>query len=62
MKRGTMQQHWKEHYPKDIPTEINVDEYHSIIELFHQSIQQYGDLPAYTNLGKTLTYNEIDCL
>ena len=57
-----MQQHWKEHYPKDIPTEINVDEYHSIIELFHQSIQQYGDLPAYTNLGKTLTYNEIDCL
>jgi long-chain acyl-CoA synthetase len=57
-----MRQIWKQHYPKGIPTEINLDEYSSIADLFHKGIAKYRDLPAYENMGKTLSYNDLDCL
>lgn len=57
-----MQQIWKQYYPKGIPTEIDISKYNSIAELFHNSIAKYRDRPAYTNLGKTLSYDDIDQL
>ncbi|MCK5917371.1 MAG: AMP-binding protein [Cocleimonas sp.] len=57
-----MQQRWKQHYPKGIPTEINLDEYSSIADLFHKSIRKHGDLPAFTNMGKILSYDDLDRL
>ncbi len=57
-----MQAIWKQHYPEGVPTEINTNEYHSIAELFHQSIEKYRDRPAYSNMGKTLSYDDLDLL
>lgn len=57
-----MQPIWKQHYPKGVPTEINTDDYSSIAELFHTSVKKYADKAAYTNLGKTLTYADLDRL
>jgi len=57
-----MQPIWKQHYPKGIPTEIDTSKYNSIAELFHNSIDKYRDRPAYTNLGKTLSYDDLDRL
>ncbi len=57
-----MQHIWKQHYPKGIPTEISFDEYSSIADLFHKSIGKYRDRPAYSNMGKTLSYDDLDRL
>ncbi len=57
-----MQAIWKQYYPEGVPTEININEYASIAELFHQNIEKYRDRPAYSNMGKTLSYNDLDLL
>ncbi len=57
-----MQHLWKQHYPKGIPTEISFDGYSSIADLFHKSISKYRDRPAYINMGKTLSYDDLDRL
>ena len=57
-----MQHLWKQHYPKGIPTEISFDDYSSIADLFHTSISKYRDRPAYINMGKTLSYDDLDRL
>ena len=51
---------WFDHYPKGIPKEINPDKYNSLIDLFEEACRNYKDLPAFENMGKTLTYNEVD--
>lgn len=53
---------WFKNYPKGIPTEINPDSYASVIDLLESSFKKFGDKPAYENMGKTLTFNEVDKL
>ncbi len=55
-----MEKIWLKHYPAGVPAEINPDEYCSLVDMFHQSCAKYGDLPAFTNMGKTLTYNDLE--
>ncbi len=51
---------WLNSYPPGIPHEINADSYSSLIEYFNECIQKYKDLPAYVNMGKTLSFRELD--
>ena len=53
---------WFKSYPEGVPHTINPDVYPSLIELFEESVQKFGSLTAYTNLGVSLTYNEVDRL
>jgi len=55
-----MQKPWLKSYPAGIPEEIDLNEYSSVADIFDTSVAKYGDSPAYTNFGKTLTYNEVD--
>ncbi len=57
-----MQAIWKQYYPEGVLAEININECASIAELFHQNIEKYRDRPAYSNMGKTLSYNDLDLL
>jgi long-chain acyl-CoA synthetase len=57
-----MEKIWLDHYPADVPAEIDVNEYASLVEVFQKSVAEFGDKPAYSNLGKTLTYNDLDRL
>ena len=50
---------WKDKYPVGIKSEINPDEYQNIQAVLRQSCEQYADKPAFSNLGKTLTYAEL---
>ncbi|KAA0696638.1 long-chain fatty acid--CoA ligase [Halopseudomonas laoshanensis] len=50
---------WKDKYPADIPFEINADQYPNILAVLKESCQRFADKPAFTNLGKTLTYGEM---
>ena len=53
---------WLAQYPAGIPSEIDVDEFPSIVSVLDAAIANYRDRPAFSNLGKTLTYGEIDRL
>jgi long-chain acyl-CoA synthetase len=53
---------WLKHYPKGVPYEINPDRYTSLLELMDEAFRKFADLPAYANMGKHLTFRELDVL
>jgi len=55
-----MEKIWLKHYPLGVPAEINPDEYSSLVDMFHRCCENYGDAPAFTNMGKTITYSELE--
>jgi long-chain acyl-CoA synthetase len=54
-----MQKPWLNTYPEGVAHEINTDEYQSVAEVFETSVKKYADLPAFSNMGKTLSYSEM---
>lgn len=55
-----MEKIWLKRYPEGMPETIDPEHYNSLLEVFEKSFNDYKDLPAFTNMGKTLSYNEID--
>lgn len=53
---------WLKHYPDGVPYEINPDAYTSLLDLMETGFKNNADQPAYTNLGKQITYKELDLL
>jgi long-chain acyl-CoA synthetase len=53
---------WLSSYPEGIPETINLEEYKSIVDVLNSACEKFSDRPAFSNLGKTLTYAEIDRL
>jgi long-chain acyl-CoA synthetase len=53
---------WLKSYPDGVPAEISSPEHRSLRELMEQSFREYSDRPAYTNMGTTLTYGDLDRL
>jgi long-chain acyl-CoA synthetase len=51
---------WLKRYPAGVPAEIDPQHYDSLLELFEKSFQNYADLPAFENMGKTLSYQQMD--
>lgn len=53
---------WQSHYATNIPYTINPDRYSSITSFVKESFERYHNLPMCENMGKKLTYGEIDQL
>jgi long-chain acyl-CoA synthetase len=53
---------WLASYPAGVPAEIDVDEYPSIVAVLQNAIDKYRDRPAFSNLGRTITYGDVDRL
>jgi long-chain acyl-CoA synthetase len=53
---------WLNHYPAGIPAEIDPDRFGSIPDLLDKTVAKFADRPAFHNLGRTLTYAELDRL
>lgn len=53
---------WAKNYPEGVPTDINADHYASLLEVFDESIKDYAERTAYINMGKSITYAELDQL
>lgn len=51
---------WVKKYPAGIPAEISSDRPQNLVKLFEQSFKQFGSREAFENMGKALTYHEID--
>jgi long-chain acyl-CoA synthetase len=53
---------WLKSYPAGIPATINADHYASITDMLAQVVAKFADRPAFHNLGRTMTYAELDRL
>ncbi|MEE1923807.1 long-chain-fatty-acid--CoA ligase FadD2 [Pseudomonas sp. 148P] len=51
---------WNDKRPAGVPSQIDMSSYKSVIEVFERSCKKFADRPAFTNLGVTLTYAELD--
>ena len=51
---------WNDKRPAGIPPTIDLDTYGSVIEVFERSCQRFADRPAFSNLGVTLAYADLD--
>jgi long-chain acyl-CoA synthetase len=55
-----VQKVWLKEYPPGVPEEIDVSRYASLKDVLEQSFARFAPLPAYENLGRTLSYAEVD--
>ena len=53
---------WLASYPANVPGPVNVDEFASIVAVFEQACERFRDNPAFSNLGKVLSYDDLDRL
>jgi long-chain acyl-CoA synthetase len=51
---------WLKSYPKGVAAEIDVNAYASLRDVFDEVIGQFGPRPAYTCMGKSITFAELD--
>jgi long-chain acyl-CoA synthetase len=51
---------WLQSYPPGMPSHIDPLPYNSIGDLFVQSCKRYADRPAFTCMGKTLTFADLE--
>lgn len=58
----SLERPWLAEYPAGVPAEIDVNQYSSIVAMLEESIAQFRDRPAFSNLGKQITYGELDRL
>jgi long-chain acyl-CoA synthetase len=60
--RSAVDKIWLKHYPKGVPAEIDVNEYASIRDVFEESVAKYAARPAFSCMGKSITFAELDTL
>ena len=51
---------WLASYPAGVPQQIDPDEYPSIVSVLQSSLEKYRDRPAFANMGRSITYAEVD--
>ena len=55
-----MDRNWLNQYPPGVPADIDADAYPSLKEAIEEAFVTYRQLPAFTNMGATLTYAQLD--
>ncbi len=55
-----MERVWVKNYQEGVPTEIDLTIYASISDMMQQAFRAYATLPAFHNMGKTLTFAELE--
>ena len=53
---------WLKHYPRGVPAEIDVNEYASVREVFEESCRKFATRPAFSCMGRTITFGDLDAL
>ena len=54
------QNFWLGKYPESISRTIDTNIYPTILDLFKESCRKYANKPAFSNMGRTLTFAEVD--
>jgi long-chain acyl-CoA synthetase len=53
---------WLKSYPPGMPAEIDLKAFSSVRDILEKSCQKFADKTAYSNLGVTLSYRDLDRL
>ena len=53
---------WLEHYPPGVPATIDVTRYASVRDVFEEACRRYATRPAFTCMGRTITFADLDAL
>ncbi|MEM7655151.1 MAG: AMP-binding protein [Bacteroidota bacterium] len=53
---------WHKSYPTGVPHEVDTTPYASVVDFVNQNLKKYGNAPAYVNMGKELSFAEVDRL
>jgi long-chain acyl-CoA synthetase len=56
----SMEKIWLQHYPAGMAAEVQVDAFASLKDLLRQTCERFADLPAYSNMGASMTYADLD--
>jgi len=51
---------WLKNYPPGIPPEVDLDEFSSLKDVLEHSCRRFAALPAYSNLGASISYAQLD--
>ncbi|AEA67410.1 long-chain-fatty-acid--CoA ligase FadD2 [Pseudomonas brassicacearum] len=51
---------WNDKRPTGVPLDVDLGAYKSVIEVFERSCKKFADRPAFSNMGVTLTYAELE--
>ena len=51
---------WLSQYPPGIPADIDIHEFASLTDVLLASCQRFDDLPAYSNMGTSMSYAELE--
>lgn len=57
-----MEKIWLKNYPKEVPADINLSNYSSLSDIYEESIRLFTNKKAFTNMGVSLTFSELDRL
>ena len=57
-----MEKIWLKSYPKGVPAEVDVHQYRSLVQVFDEAATKFADRRAYTCMGKSITFGELDTL
>ena len=55
-----MEKIWLKHYPPGVPAEIDYSRYRSIGGLFEETVAKFSGNPAFTNMGKTISFGDVE--
>ncbi|MFP3978328.1 AMP-binding protein [Marinobacter sp. KMM 10035] len=51
---------YQDKYPASIPRDVDLNKYSSMVDVFEQAVKKYADRPAFSAVGATLTYRDLD--
>ncbi|MCD9032938.1 long-chain fatty acid--CoA ligase [Luteimonas sp. Y-2-2-4F] len=51
---------WLASYPAGVPQQIDPEEYPSIVSVLQSSLEKYRDRPAFSHMGRSITYAQVD--
>ncbi len=51
---------WLKSYPAGVPEQIDPEEFPSIVAVLQASLERYRDRPAFSHMGRSITYAEVD--
>ena len=54
-----MNKYWLKSYPKGVSSEINLDEFLSLVDLFDQSCDRFNKKTSFTNFGVKISFRDL---
>ena len=51
---------WNDKRPAGVPSTLEITAYRSVVDVFERSCKRFADRPAFSNLGVTLSYSDLE--